>query len=101
MLATGRCLQLEEEETSDDAARRSTLPAVYLLDPEGDACAVRWCRQWVRTASCRFGAQCRHVTTLRLDQRAVDAEVVVPERLDRLGHIPLFGLIFGVGAQLE
>lgn len=42
--------------------------AVWLLHPEGDACGTRWCRTWVRTAACRFGASCRHAHGISLTE---------------------------------
>ncbi|EOD21659.1 hypothetical protein EMIHUDRAFT_207645 [Emiliania huxleyi CCMP1516] len=45
---------------------RGLAVSVWLLREEGGATSERWCRQWVRTASCRFGGGCRHAHVLTL-----------------------------------
>lgn len=45
---------------------RGLAVSVWLLREESVATSERWCRQWVRTASCRFGGGCRHAHALTL-----------------------------------
>ena len=45
---------------------RPEIVSVWLLHADGDACATRWCRQWVRSKACQYGPSCRHLHAFSL-----------------------------------
>jgi hypothetical protein len=86
---------------SDEDAEAAAPPVVWLLkEEEGEQ---RWCRQWVRSGTCRFGATCRHAHVLSLSgevalacnrgaampaiEKASDPAHLAPEQLRRIAFV--------------